>query len=193
MNRYFVRLALALLCSLPAIAADLELRYGALERLIAEQVFTEDGRKWVRGNAKSHCQFAYLEHPHIGADGERLKILATFSGRSALNMFGGCVGLGDSFDFTLTASPVPRNGTIALEDVKVATMKDGYYIRRVRAALQQNFAKDFKIEVKDQARRLLEQPGSSSYKQELAAFSLNGVRVLPDALVLEVEFKLVVK
>ena len=43
-------------------------------------------------------------------------------------------------------------------------------------------------------RKLLEQPTeTSSYKQELTDFDLAAVRVTPDALVLVVEFKLVVK
>lgn len=194
MNRLSVCAFLMLLSAFRAAAADLELRYGALERLISEQVFTDDGRKWVRGNPKTRCQYAYLEHPQIGADGDRLRISARFSGRSAFNLLGGCVGLGDSFDFTLTAMPVPRNGAISLQDVAVTSTKDSYYIRRVRAALQQNFGKDFKIEVQDQAKRLLEQPRpGSSYQQELSGFSLNAVRVLPNALLLVVEFKLVVK
>jgi hypothetical protein len=143
---------------------------------------------------QTHCEYAYLEHPHIGSDGDRLRIQARFSGRSAFNLLGGCVGLGDSFDFTLTALPVPRNGAITLQDVRVATTRETYYIRRVRMALEQNFGKDFKIEVKDQAKRLLEQPHpGSGYQQELSGFDLNAVRVRSDALVLEVEFKLVVK
>jgi hypothetical protein len=177
-----------------SVAADLELRYTALERLISAQVFTEDGRKWVKGSAKTPCQFAYLEHPRIGGDGDRLKIVAKFTGRSAIGVFGGCMGLGDAFDFTLTALPVPANGAISLKDVRVATPRDSFYIRRVRAALEQNFGKDFRIQVKDQAKRLLEQPqAGAAFQQELSAFNLNGVRVLGDALVLEVEFKLVVK
>jgi hypothetical protein len=182
------------LWALPACAADLELRYGALERLISEQVFTEDGRKWVRGNPRTHCQYAYLEHPRIGSDGDRLKIVARFSGRSALSVLGSCVGLGDSFEFTLTAAPVPKNGAIAFENVRVTAVKDNYYIRRVRAALEQSFSKDVKVEVQGQAKKLLESTDLTSvYKREMAAFSLNAVRVLPEALVLEVEFKLVVK
>jgi len=189
-----IRLFLLLVCSFPALAADLELRYGPLERLISEQVFTDDGRKWVRGSPKTHCQYAYLEHPHIGADGDRLRIQARFSGRSAFNLLGGCVGLGDSFDFTLTALPVPHNGSIILQNVLITSAKDSYYIRRVRAAMQQSFSKDFKIEIQDQAKHLFEQPRpGSAYQQELSSFNLNAVRVRPDALVLEVEFKLVVK
>ncbi len=188
------RFSVALLLVFPSLAADLELRYGAMERLIAEQLFTQDGRRYVRGNAAAKCQYAFLEAPHIGAENNRLRIVAKFSGRSALDVFGKCVGLGDSFDLTILASPVPRKGFIAMDDVKVTTVKDSYYIRRVRAALTQSFAKDFKLDVREQARKLLEQPReNATFQQELKDFDLAGVRVTADALVLEVEFKLVVK
>lgn len=201
-----VRLAnclfLAILLTVPACAADLELRFGALERLIAEQLFTQDGRRYVRGTPADRCQYAYLEAPHLAAatngavgyvDG-RLKVTAKFSGRSAAGMFGRCVGLGDSFDLTILVSPVVRKGAIAMDDVQVTTVKDSYYIRRVRAALKDSFAREFKIDIRDQAKKLLEQPGvNSTYKQELTDFDLSAVRVTPEALVLVVEFKLVVK
>jgi hypothetical protein len=188
--------AWALFCGASSLcAADLELRYGALERIIGEQIFTQDGRRYVRGNASAKCQYAYLEHPRLSADDARLRVTAKFSGRSALDVLGRCVGLGDSFDLTITATPVARNGAIGFQDASVSTVKDSYYIRRVRQALTQSFTKDFKVEVRDQARRLLEsssQPGAV-YQQELSGFELNAVRVAHDALVLEVEFKLVVK
>ena len=185
---------LAFVLSISALAADLELRYSALERIIAEQMFTQEGKRYVKGNAQQKCQFAYLESPKLGEDDSRLKVTARFSGRSALDVFGRCVGLGDSFDLTLTATPVPKDGAIALQDVKVSTVKDSYYIRKVRAALEQSFKKDFKIEVKDQAKRLLEQPSTTSvYKQELSDFALNAIRVTREALILVVEFKLIVK
>src|SRR5205823_8977638 len=129
-------------------------------------------------------QFAYLESPRLGSDEDRLRVTARFSGRSALDMFGRCVGLGDSFDLTLTALPIPKNGAIAFQNVKVSTAKDSYYIRRVRSSLEQSFSKDFKVEVKEQARKLLEQPGSGSYGREMSGFDLNGVQVIEGALVL---------
>jgi hypothetical protein len=127
-----IRLALILLAA-PAMAAELELRFAALERILAEQVFTQDGRHYVRGNKSTRCQFAYLEKPHIDADGARLRVAARFSGRSAIDLLGGCVGLGDSFDLVMTATPVVRAGAIALKDVKVTTTRESYYIRKVRA------------------------------------------------------------
>ena len=80
---------------------SLELRYAAIERVIADQLFSQDGRLYVRGNKNTKCKFAYLDSPHIGSVDGRLRISARFSGRTALDMMGGCVGLGDSFDFTL--------------------------------------------------------------------------------------------
>ena len=197
MSRTFMRRALwpgVLFLAIPAAAADLELRFSALERIIAEQMFTQEGKRYVKGSAQAKCQYAYLETPKLGEEETRLRVQARFSGRSALDLFGRCMGMGDSFDLTLTATPVPKDGAIALQDVKVTTVKDSYYIRQVRKSLEQSFKKDFKIEVKDHARRLLEQPSASSiYKQELSDFVLQGIRVTRDALVLAVEFRLIVK
>jgi hypothetical protein len=180
---------------IPLRAADLELRYSALERIIAEQMFTQEGRRYVRGSAAAKCQYAYLEHPRLGAEDVRLKVTAKFSGRSAVDVFGRCMGMGDSFDVTIRATPVARGGGIGFQDATVSTAKDSYYIRRVRTAMAQSFNKDFKIEVRDQARRLLQPAGAAPavYQQELVNFELNAVRVTPESLVLVVDFKLVVK
>ena len=178
-----------------ALPADLEIRYSALQRIVAGQMFAEEGRRYVRGNQAARCQYAYLEAPKLSAAGPRLQVAARFSGRSAMDLFSRCVGMGDSFDLTITALPVPRKGAIALEDTQISTPKDSYYIRRVRTAMMRSFNQDFKIEIRDQARRLLEQPASagSVYQQELKDLDLTAIRVTPDALVLVVDFKLVVK
>jgi hypothetical protein len=209
-----VLIPLLVLVPMRAFSAELELRYSALERLIGEQMFSQDGKRYVRGSAKAKCQYAYLESPRLGAeksvlekpvygksvseksgeDTERLRIAARFSGRSAIDVMGRCVGLGDSFDLKLTAVPVARDGAIELSSVKVSTLRDSYYIRRVRSALEQSFAHGFRIEIKDQARKLLEMPAASgNYRPELTGFALNGVHVTDDALVLSVDFRLIVQ
>ena len=180
--------------SAAALPADLEIRYSALERMVAAQMFTQEGRRYVRGNKAAKCQYAYLEAPKLSAAGERLKVTARFSGSSAMDLFSRCVGMGDSFDVDITAVPVPRKGAITFQDPQVSTVKDSYYIRRVRTAMMRTFDQDFKIEIRDQARRLLEQPTTGAvYQQELKDLDLNAIRVTPDALVLVVNFKLVVK
>jgi hypothetical protein len=190
MLRFVVLIALAA----QAFSADLEIRYSALERMVAAQMFTQEGRRYVKGNQAAKCQYAYLEAPKLSAVGERLQVAARFSGRSAMDLFNRCVGMGDSFTVNITAVPVPRKGAIAFQDTQISTAKDSYYIRKVRSAMMLTFDKDFKIEIRDQARRLLEQPTANSiYQQELKDLDLNAIRVTPDALVLVVDFKLIVK
>ena len=198
MTRFRIVAALLFICGAPAVSAELELRYAAIERVIADQLFSQEGRLYVRGNKATKCKFAYLESPHVGAMDGSLRVTARFSGRTALDMFGGCVGLGDSFDFTLIAVPVVKNGALAFNEVNVSTPRDSFYIRRVRQALTRSFSRDFKIEVRDQARHLLEQaPAQGSpkplFQEELASFDLRDVRVQPDAVVLVMDFRLVVK
>src|ERR1039458_10792453 len=63
------------------------------------------------------CNFAYLEKPQIQGEGGRLRIRARFTGRSALNMLGQCVGLGDAFTVVIAATPQYRDGNLILENV----------------------------------------------------------------------------
>jgi len=198
MSRASIGVAFLFLLATRVRGAELELRYPAIERVIADQLFSQEGRLYVRGNKATRCKFAYLESPRVGAIDGRLRVSARFSGRTAFDMMGRCMGLGDSFDLTLIASPIVKNGALAFKDVNVSTPRDSFYIRRVRQALTGSFARDFKIEVRDQARHLLEQPAPQApakplYQRELASFDLRDVRVQPDALVLVMDFRLVVK
>ena len=176
-------------------AVEVHLQFGALERMLAQQVFTQDGRKYVKGSEKTRCNFAYLEHPQFQGKDGRLSIRARFSGRSSLNMFGQCVGLGDAFTVVITATPVFQQGNVALAGVTaVSDGKTGFYIRRVCAALSTSLARDFHYPLAAEAQRALEDPGMQpDYRRELRQFRVPEIRVTNDALVLVVDFELTVK
>jgi hypothetical protein len=197
MMRYASLFAAVLLIAVPppARAVELHLRFGALERMIAEAVFTQDGRRYVYRDKSSKCNFAYLEKPQIqGADG-RLRIRAKFTGRSALNVVGQCVGVGDAFMVVVTATPRYRGGNIVLEGV-VATSegKTGIYIRRVCGILGASLERDFKYPLAAEAQRILQDSsGQPNYQRELRDFQVPAIRVTGDALVIQADFALVVK
>jgi hypothetical protein len=183
-----------------AQAAELEIHYTAIQKILAQEVFTQDGRRYVHGSAAAKCSFAYLEHPELRGDNGRLSLKARFTGRSALDVFGRCLGLGDSFDVYITAVPYYHNQSIGLRDVHVegraprGEPRTGYYVRRVCAALGDSLRKQFDYRVGDQARRILEQTAPQAvYRQELLDFSVPQIVVMPDALVVTVDFKLAVK
>ena len=189
------RLVLLLLLAIQARAVEIHIQFGALERMLAEQVFTQEGRRYVRGTNRDKCNFAYLEKPQVRGDGGRLRIRAHFTGRSALNLMGQCVGLGDAFDALITAVPVYKGGAVGLQEVKVISDgKSGYYIRKVCEAMQASLARDFKYQLEHDAQFLLEGPGGTpQYKREVRKFNVPEIRVTDDALVLVVDFEMTVK
>ena len=187
--------ALLFLLAHSASAVELHIQFGALERMLTEQAFTQEGRRYVHGSKGAKCNFAYLEKPQVRGDNGLLRIKARFTGRSALNVVGQCVGLGDAFDVVVTAVPIYRDGALGLQQVKVTSEgKTGYYIRRVCEAMQASLTRDFKYPLEEQARRMLEDPAAQpGYKREVRKLSVPDIRVSSDALVLQVDFELTVK
>src|SRR5207249_3145671 len=175
--------------------SELHIEYPAIGKVLAQQVFTQDGRKYVRGDKKQRCNFAYLEHPEISGTNGRLGIRAHFTGRAAQNLFGRCVGLGDSFDVQIASTPYYHDGVIGLKDVRVESInKDGVYIRIVRGSLAYSLANEFQYRVIDDARSMLEaRRDPLPLTQELRNFTVNEIRVTGEALVLNVDFTLAVK
>lgn len=177
------------------MAVDLEIQFGVLERLIGDQAFTAEGRRYVQGNKDQHCRYAYLENPKLSGIGDRMQLKVKFTGQTALDMFGHCVGVGDSFDLTIIAKPVvDKSGEVGFESFQVMTPRDSFYIRRVRGALVETLNKEFKLDIMAQTRKLVEAPQPvGRFQQQISGLTLGGVRVTADALVLAVDFKVTVK
>ena len=178
-----------------ARAVEIRIQFAAVERMLAEQVFTQEGRRYVRGAKDNKCNFAYLEKPQVRGENGRLRMRARFTGRTALNVVGQCVGLGDAFDAVITALPVYRNGAVGFREVKVVSDgKSGYYIRKVCEAMQASLSRDFSYPLEREARTLLESPGNSpQYRREVRRFDVPQIQVADDALVITVEFEMTIR
>jgi hypothetical protein len=180
-------LPLLLLFLIPAAtrAAEVHISFNALERTLSSQIFTDEGRRYVKGSRDDKCNYAWLEKPQIrGMDG-RLKIQARFTGRSSIDIFGRCIGMGDSFPLTITSTPFYESGYVGLKDVKV-TPDPGYnrfYASSVCAALGGSLQRTFRYPLANEAKQRLDAPD-----RQLRKFNVTAIRVTPEALILEVDF-----
>jgi hypothetical protein len=176
-------------------AVEVRIQFGALQRMLADTVFTQEGRRYVRGTKTDKCNFAYLERPRIEGAGGRLRIRARFTGRSSVDMFGKCVGLGDAFEVAILATPQYHDGFVTLTGVTVASEgKTGYYIRRVCAAMAASLGKDFRYPLASEFQAALENPAIlPAYPRGLKDFRVTDIRVSEDSLVLAIDFQLTVK
>ena len=189
------RAVLLLIAVRTAQAVELHIQYAALERMLAQTVFTQDGRRYIHNDRSNKCNFAYLERPRVRADSGRLRIQAHFTGRSALNVAGQCVGLGDAFDLAILATPEYRDGNLLLTNVAVASEgKNGYYIRRVCAAMSASLARDFRYPIASEFQKALEDPAiQPAYPRQFRRFQITQIRPNADDLVLVIDFDLTVK
>jgi hypothetical protein len=176
-------------------AVELQISHLVIQRVLAQQVFTDEGRKYVRANRASRCSFAYLEQPEVGAENGRLRIRARFTGRAGVDLFGRCMSLGDSFVAVIRATPYYKDGAVWLKAVEVSSEdRDGLYVRRVRAEMARSLSTQFSYRVADEARRILEQPATGAmWKQQMMSFDVRDIRVTQDAVVANVEFTLAVR
>src|SRR5262249_1389253 len=150
------------------------IEWTALERMLGEQVFSQEGRRYVKGSQTDKCNFAYLEKPQVRGENAKLRIRARFSGRSSLSIAGACVGLGDAFDVRIIASPQYRDGEVRFSEVQVSSEgKSGFYIRRVCTAMETSLARDFHFPIAAEAKKILESPGGlPAYPREARRFSV---------------------
>jgi hypothetical protein len=188
--------AILFLLALPAArAVELHVQYGALERMLSQTIFTQDGRRYVHNDKSNKCNFAYLDKPKVRSDGGKLRIHAHFTGRSALNIVGQCVGLGDAFDLAIVATPRYHDGNLVLADIIVTSEgKSGYYIRRVCAAMSASLAHDFRYPIAPEFQKAFEDPGiQPAYPRQLRHFQISEIRVANDDLVFVIDFELTVK
>ena len=187
-------LLLATAC--PALAqVELHLTFGVLQKVIGAQVFTEDGRKYVRGGKDKRCSFAYLENPRVGEADGRLVVRAKFSGRSAMTVLGQCVGMGDSFDVVVRMTPYADKSLLRLREVEVTSDgKRGMYARAVCKQLAAtiprvliyDFAPDFKRALE------AEQPGVP-FRKNVDDLIVQAMSVSKEALVLQLGLKLTLR
>ncbi|WP_321473272.1 hypothetical protein [uncultured Paludibaculum sp.] len=184
-----------LLMAAPAPAAEIRITFPAVRKMMADQLFTVEGKKYVRGDKTKRCDFAYLENPQVGEWQGQLVVKAKFSGRTAFDVFGRCMGVGDAFDLTIAATPIVKRGVLVLTDVKVDTGgKDSYYIRKVRKTLGPSLEKEFGLDITGRARELLEQKDpKTGYLRELSGFDFRQVKLTKDAVILDVDFAITIR
>jgi hypothetical protein len=178
-----------------ARAAEVHVSFAALERMLGAQMFTDEGRRYVRGSRTEKCNFAWLEKPHVQSANGRLLIRARFTGKTSVDLFGRCIGLGDSFALSFTATPFFKGGHIGLKDVKAAPEGGGgFYANRVCAVLAESLERDFRYPLAAEAKRGLEDPGAQpQYPRQLRRFDVTSIRVTEEALILVVDFVIFVQ
>jgi len=180
-------------CLAPAI--EIEIRFPLLEKQLSSALFTQDGKRYVKGTPQSRCNFAYLAEPHFSSRDGQLLIQAKFTGKSSMDLFGRCVGFGDSFSFEILSDLNTKDGALLLHKPTVKIIsRDSYYSRQVLKALQSSIADAIKYPIRDEMRKLLAAGSATApYKVTIPKLEIRGIQVLKDSLLVDVDTRFLVE
>ena len=189
------RLLFCTLISLPIVAIEMEIRFPLLEKQLSQQLFTNDGKRYVKGNFQNKCNFAYLAEPHFGSREGKLLIKAKFTGRSSMSFFGKCLGFGDSFAFEVLSDLTTKDGTLLLLSPKIKGLSsDTFYSRQVLRALQGSIGEAIRYPIREELRKLLVAGTSGSpYKITISRLEIRGIQILPESLLVDVDTRFLVE
>ena len=183
------------LCSVCAYGIEIEIRFPLLEKQLSQQLFTQDGKHYVRGHPTSRCNYAFLASPRFGSRDGKLAITARFSGSSSLDVFGRCVGFADTFDFEILSALMIKNGSLVLADPQVKVLsRESFYTRQVQRALRVSIRDAVTYPIREELRKLLSAGAAPGpYKVSIQSLEVRRVEVLPNSLLVTVDTRLLVE
>jgi hypothetical protein len=190
-----MKFALLLFLTIAAPAIEIEIRFPLLEKQLAQQFFSQDGRRYVKGTPKTKCNFAYLAEPHFSSRDSKLLIQAKFTGKSSMDLLGKCIGFGDSFDFEVLSDLSTKDGTLVLANPSVKILsRDTYYSRQVLKALKGSIGDAIRYPIRDEMRKLLAAGSASTpYKISIPKVEIRAVQILQDSLLVDIDTRFIVE
>src|ERR1700753_1782144 len=99
-----VGLVACTLFSRAAHAIEIKVSAKALERTLQKQLFTDDGRYFIKGKATDAC-FVYVEDPKVSFADDRVVVHVKTKVRLGTSMRGACLGVGMSPEADVSVVP----------------------------------------------------------------------------------------
>jgi hypothetical protein len=186
-----IRYALALFVAVTsgtATASDLALGPNSIQKLIAEQMFTQQGRWYLVDNGP--C-YAYLERPKTRLREGRLILDAHLSGRIGIQMGDSCAGSQIGTNITLSAKPVAKGPSLSLDDIRVDRVEDSAsrdILDVIRQIAPQALPKSFSLDVLTFLRS--KSVGAAGFPVTVDQFRILNAQTRRDAVVISFDISL---
>ena len=112
---------LAALASAGAMASDLSLGPASIQKIVAEQLFNQQGRWYLVDNGP--C-YAYFDRPKTHLTEGRLVLNAHLSARIGVQIGDTCAGSDMAANVTISAKPVGKASSLTLDDIRIDHVDD---------------------------------------------------------------------
>ena len=175
-----------------ARAIEIRISAQALERTLAQQLFTgADGRYYIRGDAKSAC-FVYVDQPKVSFKDDRIVVHVHTHAKLGTSVHGACLGLGLSPEADVSVLPEAEGETIGFRDARVENLSESKELNFFLIPfLSKKLPQKMSINASDLIKQLLSKSKESTgYEMKLNSLKIHSMQVSGDDLVVDFDGQL---
>ena len=188
MKKTWQGLALTLAMVAGAQAAEITLERTAVEKLVAQTLFTNGGRYDLQGGS---C-FAYLEKPSVELKDGRIRIRSYLNSRIGIDTGNACLGVAFASWTVASGRPVANGGTVRLEDLRIDGVDDPTARMVLESGLLPSLPRAIELDVLSAVKSMLQNSGAQ-LQTSVESFQIESAAVADNRLAVRFNFRLVAK
>jgi hypothetical protein len=183
----FLREALmtaAVLSSATAHGAEIVLEQSAVQKLVVESLFKDNGRYYLQRGACS----AWLDNPAVTLTGGRVVIRSHLNARLGMDFGDSCAGVDLASWTTVSGAPGAQGTTVRLADIRIEDVGDANTRIVLNAGLVPTLPGAIELDVLKAVRTMLQGTGGQ-LQVDVLALTIESVRVADNRLTIRFDFK----
>jgi len=176
--------AAALISGAPARAAEIVLEPSAVQKLVVESLFRDNGRFYLQRGACS----AFLDSPAVTLTAGRVVIRSHLSARLGMDFGDSCAGVDLASWTTVSGVPSAQGTAVRLGDVRIEDVGDANTRVVLNSGLVPTLPAAFELDVLKAVRQML-QGTNSQLQVDVQSLHIDSVRVVDNRLSVRFDFK----
>ena len=177
-------MAMTVLSAAPANSAEIVLEQSAVQKLVVESLFKDNGRYYIQRGA---CG-AYLDSPVVTLTGGRVVIRSRLNARLGMDFGDSCAGVDLASWTTVSGEPSAQGTSVRLTNIRIEEVGDANTRIVLDSGLVPTLPGAVELDVLKAVRSML-QGASGQLKVEVLALNIESVRVADSKLSVRFDFK----
>jgi len=177
-------MAVTLSASAAAQCAEIVLEQSAVQKLVVQSLFKDNGRFYIQRGACS----AFLENPAVSLAGGRVVIRSHLSARLGMDFGDSCAGVDLASWATVSGAPSAQGTTVRLADIRIEDVGDANTRLVLASGLVPTLPAAFELDVLQAVRAML-QGANSQLQVDVQSLRIESVRIADNRLSVRFDFK----
>jgi hypothetical protein len=177
-------MTVALLSSTAASGAEIVLEQSAVQKLVVESLFKDNGRFYIQRGACS----AFLENPAVTLTNGRVVIRSHLSARLGMDFGDSCAGVDLASWATVSGEPSAQGTTVRLTNIRIEDVGDANTRVVLNSGLVPTMPGAVELDVLKAVRTML-QGASGQLQVEVQSLNIESVRIAGNTLSVRFDFR----